>query len=146
MQTASPATARIDNPLILAQESTRASARVRIGRFVSALPVLFLVFDCTIKLLNIQPVVESMQRLGYASDIGPLIGALELFCLTVHLVPRTSVLGAILVTGFLGGAVATHVRVGDPLYTHVLFPVYVAVLLWVGLGMRDPRVRDAIGG
>jgi hypothetical protein len=113
---------------------------------LSALPVLFLLFDVTIKLLNIRPVVDSMIELGYPQNLGPAIGALELVCLAVHLVPRTATLGAILITGFLGGAVATHVRVGDPLFTHVLFPVYVAILLWAGLSLRNPRVRGAIAG
>jgi hypothetical protein len=72
------------------------------------------------------------------------IGLLQLVCLAVYVIPRTSILGAILLTGYLGGAVATHVRVGSPLFTHILFPIYVAVLLWGGLFLRDDRVRALI--
>jgi hypothetical protein len=70
------------------------------------------------------------------------IGTLEAACLVLYLVPRTSVLGAVALTGFLGGAIATHVRVGDPLFSHVLFPMYVAALLWIGLGLRDRRLGE----
>ena len=141
---AAPASLRTESAPAFGQFSTR--RRILTGRVLTALPVLFLVFDCTIKLLNIKPVVDSMIRLGYPQDLGPAIGALELVCLAVHLVPRTATLGALLITGFLGGAVATHVRVGDPLFSHVLFPVYVAILLWAGLSLRDPHVRAAIAG
>lgn len=112
-----------------------------IGRVMSALPVAFLVFDVVIKLLRLAPVTESFARLGYPGSAARGIGLLELVCLAAYVVPRTSTLGAILLTGYLGGAVATHVRIGDPLFSHVLFPVYVAALLWGGLFLRDPRVR-----
>ena len=144
MQTTLAASAGIDPRAAAAPNRTKASTRIRIGRFVTALPVLFLLFDVTIKLLNIRPVIDSMIRLGDAPDLGPAIGLLELCCLAVYLVPRTATVGGIVLTGFLGGAVATHVRVGDPLFTHVLFPVYVATLLWAGLYLRQARVRDAI--
>ncbi|HKC59498.1 MAG TPA: DoxX family protein [Myxococcales bacterium] len=81
--------------------------------------------DGVIKLLNIAPVAESFARLGYPHDLAVGIGILELACLTLYLIPRTTVVGAVLLTGFLGGAIATHVRVGDPLLSHVLFPSYV---------------------
>ena len=144
MQNTLTAAAGAPTRLAVAPADSELDTRVRIGRLVTALPVLFLLFDVTIKLLNIKPVIDSMIRLGYAADLGPAVGALELCCLVVHLVPRSATLGAILLTGFLGGAVATHVRVGDPLFTHVLFPVYVATLLWAGLCLRDTRVRKAI--
>jgi len=112
-----------------------------IGRIITAIPVLFLALDAVIKLLNIEPVRQSFQRLGYATSIALAIGLIELACLVVYLVPRTAVLGAVLLTGFLGGAIATHVRVGDPLLTHALFPVYVAALLWTGLFLRNERLR-----
>ena len=72
------------------------------------------------------------------------LGIVQLVCLAFYLVPRTAVLGAVLWTGYLGGAVATHVRIGHPLFSHVLFPVYVAVLLWVGLWLRDERLRTVL--
>ena len=89
----------------------------------------------------IPPVVDSFNQLGYPVGLSRAIGIIELICLVVYLVPRSAVLGAILLTGYLGGAVATHVRVESPLLTHVLFPIYVAVLLWGGVCLRDDRVR-----
>jgi hypothetical protein len=114
------------------------------GRILAGLAVLFLIFDGVIKLAVIPPVVESMHRLGYPLGLARWLGVLELACLAAYLIPQTSVLGAVLLTGFLGGAVATHVRVVDPLLSHVLFPTYVAALLWAGLYLRDPRVRDLV--
>ena len=111
------------------------------GRILSTLAVLFLIFDTVIKLMQIQPVKESFVRLGYPTSIAVAIGALELACLALYLIPRTSVLGAVLLTGYLGGAVATHLRVGDPLLSHTFFPVYIGALVWVGLARRNLRVR-----
>lgn len=86
-------------------------------------------------------VVDGAKQLGYAPDIVFSLGVTLLSCVAAYLFPRTSVLGAMLLTGYLGGAVATHVRVGSPLFTHVLFPTYVAALLWGSLVLRDARVR-----
>jgi len=110
--------------------------RLWAGRTLSALAALFLLFDSVIKLMKIAPVVESLARLGLPLHLARGIGALELACLIVYVIPRTSIPGAILLTGFLGGAVLTHVRVGDPLVSHVLFPVYIGALLWGGLFLR----------
>ena len=115
--------------------------RLWAGRIVTAIPVLFLLFDAVIKFAQIAPVRESFAQLGYPERLAPIIGALALACLILYLIPRTSVLGAILLTAYLGGAVATHVRVGNPLVTHALFPTYVALLLWGGLWLRDDRLR-----
>jgi hypothetical protein len=112
-----------------------------IGRVPGALGASFLVFDGVIKVLKIQPVTESFARLGYPDQVARTIGALQLLLVALYLVPRTAVLGAILLTGFLGGAISTHVRVLDPLFSHVLFPSYVGALLWIGLYLRDERVR-----
>ena len=114
------------------------------GLLLTAVPVLFLLFDIVIKLMVIAPVRESFARLGYPEGIAIAIGTLELVCLVIYLVPRTAVFGAILLTGYLGGAVATHVRVGDPLMSHALFPVYVGVLLWGGLFLREARLRALV--
>jgi hypothetical protein len=111
------------------------------GRVLSGLAVLFLLWDGVIKLLVLAPVAEAFVRLGYPVSLAGAIGTLELACLAIYVVPRTSLLGAVLLTGFLGGAVATHVRVGDPLLTHALFPLYVGALVWGGLVLRDQRVR-----
>jgi hypothetical protein len=118
--------------------------RLWAGRVITALPVLFLLFDIVIKLLQIAPVRESFARLGYPESVAVGIGTLELVCLAVYLIPRTSVLGAILLTGYLGGAVATHVRVGDPLVSHILFPTYVGALIWGGLYLREDRLRALV--
>lgn len=111
------------------------------GRALSGLGVLFLLFDSTGKLLQVKPVIDGTLQLGYSRDIVFTLGALLLACVLVYLIPRTSVLGAVLLTAYLGGAVATHVRVQSPLFTHVLFPTYVAAVLWGGLLLRDARLR-----
>lgn len=116
------------------------------GRILTAIPVLFLLFDTVIKLLQIDPVKQSFRALGYPETLGLAIGILELMCVLVYVIPRTSALGAVLLTGYLGGAIATHVRVGNPLFSHVLFPVYVGLLLWGGLLLRDARLRTFIKG
>jgi hypothetical protein len=111
------------------------------GRILSGLAVFFLAFDAGLKLSGSPMAVQGTAELGYpVSTILP-IGVIQLVCLALYLVPRTAVFGAVLWTGYLGGAIATHVRVENPLLTHVLFPIYVAVLLWAGLGLRDWRVR-----
>jgi hypothetical protein len=118
------------------------SAKARwAGRILSALAVLFLAWDGVIKLLSLAPVAEAFARLGYPVSLAVGIGVLELACVAVYVVPRTSLLGAVLLTGYLGGAIATHVRVQDPFFTHVVFPIYVAALIWIGLLLRDARVR-----
>lgn len=114
------------------------------GRIVSTIPVVFLLFDATIKLMKIAPVVESFRSLGWDPKIAVAIGTIELACVAVYLFPRTSVLGAILMTGYLGGAIATHLRLGHPLLSHTLFPVYVAALLWGGLFLRNARTRALV--
>ena len=109
------------------------------GRILSGLAVLFLIVDGAGKLLQAQPVIDGTVQLGYPRDVVFGLGMTLLSCVAVYVIPRTSPLGAVLLTGYLGGAVATHVRVGNPLFTHVLFPIYVASLLWGGLVLRDPR-------
>jgi len=111
------------------------------GRVLSGLAVAFLIVDSVGKLLEVQPVIDGTKQLGYSPDIVFGLGVTLLSCVLAYLVPRTSVLGAVLLTGYLGGAVATHVRVGNPLFTHVLFPTYVAALLWGGLMLRDTRLH-----
>ncbi len=114
------------------------------GRIMSALPVLFLLVDGVMKLVKPPAVVQATVDLGYpeSSIIG--LGIVLLACVVLYVIPRTSVLGAILLAGYLGGAVATHVRVASALFTHTLFPVYLAALIWGGLFLRDPRVRMLI--
>ena len=114
------------------------------GRIVSALPVLFLLMDGVMKLIKPAPVVEATVGLGYPEAVIVPLGIVLLFCTVLYAIPQTSVLGAILLTGYLGGAVATHVRVGNPLFTHMLVPVYLGLLIWGGLYLRDDRVRELI--
>ena len=111
------------------------------GHIISALPVLMLLFSGVMKLAKPAPVVEGFVRLGYPESVSLGIGILELACTVVYIIPRASILGAILLTGFLGGATATHVRVGDPAF---FFPVVLGVLVWLGLYLRDERLRALI--
>lgn len=119
----------------------------RIGIGLSALATLFFVADAAGKLLQVGPVMKGTEELGWpASAVVPL-GILLLVGAVLYAVPRTAFLGAIYLTGFLGGAIATHYRIGSPLATHVLFGVYVAVVMWGGLALRYPQVfRAALGG
>ena len=132
-----------DNPFAGAVTTNHAGSTraVWTGRVISGLAVAFLVFDSVGKLLEVQPVIEGTKQLGYPPEVVFDLGVTLLACVLAYLVPRTSVLGAVLLTGYLGGAVATQVRVGNPLFTHVLFPTYVAALLWGGLMLRDVRLR-----
>ena len=130
--------------LVATRDTSPTLARRWAGRLLTAIPVAFLLMDSVIKLMRMAPVIESFAHLGYAPELAAVIGAVELLCIALYLVPRTSIAGAVLLTGFLGGAVASHVRVADPLLTHALFPVYVAVLLWAGLYLRDRRVRQLL--
>jgi DoxX-like family len=115
-------------------------ARLWTGRVLSSLAVTFLVFDSVGKLLMIQPVLDGAAQLGYPVSTMFGIGVVLLVCVATYATPRTSVLGAVLLTGYLGGAIATHVRVESPLFTHTLFPVYVALFVWGGLFLRDARL------
>ncbi len=114
------------------------------GRVLSGLAVLFLLFDASLKLLQLAPAIEANEQLGYPTSVIFGLGLLQLACLVVYLVPRTSVLGAVLWTGYLGGAIASHVRVANPLFSHILFPIYVAGFLWMGLWLRDERLRSVL--
>ena len=113
------------------------------GRIISALPVLFLLMDGVMKLFKPRVVVEATVQLGYPESVILGLGIVLITCTVLYIIPPTSVLGAILLTGYLGGAVATHVRVGEGLFP-VLFPVIVGVLVWGGLWLRDVRVRTLI--
>ena len=114
------------------------------GRVMSVLVVLFLLFDPSLKLLRLAPALEATARLGYPVSVVFPLGIVLLACTVLYAIPRTSLLGAILVTAYLGGAVATNVRVSNPLFGYILFPVYVALLLWGGLYFRDERLRALI--
>jgi hypothetical protein len=114
------------------------------GRIMSGLVVLFLLFDSVLKVMKLPLAVEGTTQLGYPEHVVVGIGVVQLVCLIIYLIPRTSIFGAVLLTGYLGGAIATHVRVVSPLFSHVLFPIYVAVLVWGGVYLRFPRLRALI--
>ena len=114
------------------------------GRVLTALAVSFLLFDGIVKFVGIPAVAEASEQLGFPINLNPGIGMVLLACVALYAFPRTSVLGAILLTGYLGGAVAMHVRVGNPLFSHVLFPTYVGAMIWGGLYLRDLRLRALI--
>jgi hypothetical protein len=117
-----------------------------LGRVMSGLLVAFLVFDGAIKLVPIAPVAETLTALGYSGDptLARSIGVITLVCALLYAIPRTSVLGAILLTGLLGGAIATHLRVGSPVFSHLLFGVYLGLMAWGGLYLRSEAVRKMI--
>ena len=116
--------------------ATRWTARV-----LSGIPILFLLFDAAFKLISPPAVIEGSKKLGIPAELSPVFGLVLLACVALYAVPRTAPLGAVLLTGYLGAAVFVHVRVGDPLFTHTLFPIYVATFAWLGLYLRDGRVR-----
>lgn len=117
------------------------STRSVAGRVLSGLAILFLLFDSVIKLLVLAPVTESFTRFGFVGSPAFGIGLLELLCTLAYALPRSARAGAVLLTGFLGGAIATHLRLADPWLSHTLFPLYVGALLWSGLLLRDRDLR-----
>ncbi len=131
------------NTFALARRPKTARNRRRIGIALSALAVAFLLMDAVMKLLTLPEVLSSNAQLGFpgTEQFARDLGAVLMVCTLLYAWPRTAVLGAILLTGYLGGAIAAHVRVGSPIFTHVLFGAYVALLLWGGLVLREERVR-----
>lgn len=124
--------------------ATSSRTQLRIAGVLSGLAVAFLLFDAIVKLLKLAPAVQGTAQLGFPASAVFGIGALELICVATYLIPRTSFLGAVLLTGYLGGAIASQVRMGNPLFSHVLFPTYVAALIWGGLYLRDGRLRALV--
>lgn len=114
------------------------------GRIVSVLVGLFLLADACMKVIKPPFVVQATTQLGYPESVIRPIGITLLICVIIYAIPRTSIFGAVLLTGYLGGAIATNVRVGAPLFSYVLVPVYVAVLVWGGLFLRDSRLRTLV--
>jgi len=116
------------------------------GRVLSALVIAFLSMDSVIKLVPIQPVIVSMQALGFAMSpsLARALGVLLLSCTALYAIPRTALLGAILLTGYLGGAIAINIRADTPLFTHTLFGSYLGIMLWAGLLLRSDHARAAL--
>ncbi len=132
---------RAEAPPMNASTPGSTRTQVRTAYVLTTLAALFLTLDTVMKLLRLAPAVEGTVALGYPEHTVALIGVIELVCLVLYLVPQTAVLGAVVMTGYLGGAIATHVRLGNPLLSHTLFPIYVAVMVWGGLYLREPRLR-----
>ena len=110
------------------------------GRLISGLAVAFLIFDSIGKLLRVAPVIDGTRQLGYPPDIVFSLGVTLLSCVLVYLVPRTSVLGAVLLTGYLGGAVVTHLLAKEP----IVFPILFGMVIWLGIFLREPRLRSIL--
>ena len=132
----------VGSPAGIAGEGTTGTLARRTGWILTGIAVLFLAWDMAMKLFLVPMAVDGTTQLGYPAGVIRPLGLVQLGCLVLYLIPRTAPLGAILWTGYLGGAIATHVRLENPLFSHVLFPTYVAALLWGGLWLRDARVRS----
>jgi len=131
-------------PTFPATTATRAIScgSIWTGRVVTGIISVLLAMDAGLKVFLLGPAVEGTAQLGYPPEIVFPLGIIQVASLILYLIPRTSILGAVLWTGYLGGAVATHVRLDNPLFTHTLSPIYVAILLWGGLWLRDRRLRN----
>jgi small basic protein len=124
----------------MTQTTTVSKKALWAGRIISAIPVLMLIFSAVLKLIKPAPVVQEFARLGYPESLTLGLGIVELACAIIYAIPRTAVFGAILVTAYLGGAVATHVRIGDLFFN----PIIPGILVWLGLYLRDPRLRELV--
>lgn len=129
----------VSSPIMTHMSTT--TPAVWTGRILSGLIILFLMFDAGMKLFRLPVAIQGTTQLGYPEGVVFWLGVIQLVCLILYVVPRTALLGAVLWTGYLGGAIATHVRLGNPLFSHILFPLYVAAFLWGGLWLRDARLR-----
>lgn len=117
------------------------------GYVLSGLAVLFLAFDGVMKFFMDKLPPEALkagEALQWPMELMPTVGTILLISLAIYLIPRTAILGAVLLTGYLGGAVASHIRVSNPLFSHTLFPIYIAILIWLGLYLRDARLRNTL--
>jgi DoxX-like family len=130
------------NTFAYANRPRTARLRRRIGLALTSLAALFLLMDAIMKLLALPDVIAATAQLGYpaTAQFARNLGAVLFVCTLLYVWPRTAFLGAILLTGYLGGAIATHVRMGSPIFTHILFGVYVALFVWGGLYLRDERL------
>ena len=130
----------------IAQEAPVSKPALWMGRLLSGLVIIFLLFDGAIKLVPWPIVTESMDRIGYgpSETLARSLGIITIVCTVLYSVPPTSILGAILLTGYLGGAMASHVRSGSPLFTHILFGFYLGLMLRGGLWLRDKNLRTLL--
>ena len=124
---------------------TRTPLATKIGRGLSVVAVAFLVFDAVMHLMNPEMVAQSFQQQGFPAYTALVTGLLEVGCLVLYVIPRTAVLGALFQTAYLGGAFCANLRIEAPLFSGLLFPVYIAVLVWAGLYLRNAALRTALG-
>lgn len=117
-------------------------SRLWTSRVLSALVILFMLMDGIFKIFPNEQVINGTRSLGYSMHQLPVIGTLCLLSVILYAVPQTSVLGAVMLTGYFGGVIATHLRLDNPLFTHLLFPVYLAIFAWGGLWLRNERLRQ----
>ncbi|MBX7132889.1 MAG: DoxX family protein [Fimbriimonadaceae bacterium] len=128
------------------EESRTPAVLLWVGRILSGLVIVFLLMDAGMKLVPLQPVIDTMRDLGFESTdaLARGLGVLLLVCTALYAFPRTALLGAVLLTGYLGGAIAIHLRVGSPLFTHILFGAYIGLFMWAGLLIRNRHVRSLL--
>lgn len=129
---------------VVREQIDNSARRLWTGRILSWLAAAFLLFDAALKFAKPAPVAEAFVRTGWPLELSVPVGAILLTSTVLYLVPRTAVLGAILLTGYLGGAVATNLRLEEPLFTHTLFPVYFGLVIWIGLWLRDQGIRELV--
>lgn len=122
------------------QTATTSGKLLWTGRILSILAVLFMLFDAGAHLLKPAPVVQAFLQLGFPLRLSICLGIIQLVCVVIYVIPRTAILGAVLITGYLGGAVAIHMRVGNPLF-ECIFPILIGIFFWAGLVLRDTRLR-----
>ena len=116
-------------------------SRLWTSRIMSGIVILFMLSDSIFKFIQPAPVIEGTLELGYAEHHIAILGTLGLLSILLYAIPRTSILGAVLLTGYFGGVIATHLRLDNPLFSHILFPVYLAILAWGGLWLRNEKLR-----
>jgi hypothetical protein len=114
------------------------------GRIISGLITAFMIFDAVIHMMKPAPVVEAFAKLNFPLTLAVPLGIVELLCIVLYVIPSTSILGAILLTGYLGGEVAIQLPTGNPFFGEILFPVYIGVFLWGGIYLRDAKLRTLI--
>lgn len=124
----------------LAAPALPSKAKLWIGGVLTGLPALFIFVDGVVKQLDLPNVIEASEKIGFHRTTLPILGLIEILCVICLWFRRTAAFGAVVLTAYLGGAVATHVRLGDPLFTHTLFPVFFAIAIWGGLALRNDRI------
>jgi hypothetical protein len=134
----------VETRSVTREAASTSAARLWTGRVLSWLVAAFLLLDATMKLAKPAPVAEAFVRTGWPLALSIPLGVILLTSTVLYLIPRTAVLGAILLTGYLGGAVAANLRLEEPLFTHTLFPVYFGLVIWVSLWLRDQRIRELV--